>query len=1530
MFNKLQSILPSRLASAMLTAVLFAALTAPFVMLQSRHAFAAPPPLPCTQGNNNGCTELSATPPEDLQPVPPNIVLMLDDSGSMAWDFMPDWAYLANTTAYGTRNSGINAVYYNPETTYTPPPKVTASGTVWQADGTWYPNSPGMTGAYTNGFAPPAATNIVNGSGYSTSTEGHVINYTDSLLTTLVNTTITPGNPAIPPADKGPAVWGGGTAGSPGDPGSPGGGCISGYHINPLNAAQCIRDPVAATQNWTCHAGDGSAFNSGGVQTCHHYVWQEGIRVDQPYAASKGTLTCPGGTTGPVGGFCSYPPIGTIPPTPPTAPVPPTPNYKWICPSGSTFAGSPPGPPGPAPECWTSGSPATPDITTNTPIYVRAFTYVVGNPVSTNSHYVIPNVTFNGQTPPAGGWCNVLSVGWQKTNCTDGNIAGKASPAGVTADQNVANWFSYYRTRMLMTKTGLMNAFLNVDAKYRVGFGSINGNAKTRITGPVYSATGAWSDPTTSMPYVTFDDSYSNSDGSGGDAANRLAIVQPYGVGTDANSQKTKFWTWLANQSPAKGTPLRKALAAAGEYYKTAQPWQTMKNDPGYTTGSTTPFTCRAAFTILTTDGFWNGDAPTTAGMANAANLPGPSNTVPAGRTVTQYTPVDPYQGGSTAGGAEPSLADVATYYWANDLNTSLANEVSVTTSDPASWQHMTTYTIGLGFKPVGIQPIVPAPDTRVPQIFGWASGGAAITGFAWPVPSSDSVNNIADLAHAALNGHGDFFNVNNPADLADAFSKISADVAARTTGPTPTAVNASVLSLGAASFRTGYTTGVWSSTFDQVTLKTDGSVDAQLWGTGGADGKLNAAFHSPSTYTNRKVYTGSTKTGTFTGYAFTAADAANLDTAELAGLQAPPLLGGSDTLGNRINYLLGDNSNEGTTYRARTNILGAILHAEPVYVAGASGNYRDSWPTFGTYTPPEAVTGAQTFAAFVSAEATRAQMVYVGANDGMLHAFNAPVPECTGTIDTDGNCSAYSFTAGANEGQEAWAFVPRAIYANLGNLTNKSDFQFLPTVDATPTSRDVFFSDKNWHTILAGGVGMGGRGVYGLDITSPGSFSASSVLWEFDADMTPDSSCTAVQGAVVDTTIGCRGTDLGFTVAQPNVGRLSNGKWVVLVPNGYFPDCGTPDFPTATNASCSAIAAQAPKDASNKPYSALFVLDAETGKVIAELKTPTDVGVTSFGLSKPVLGDYNSDQVDDVAFAGDVQGNLWRFNMSNPDPTKWAVTLVYKGLADASGKQGVQPITTMPRLFPDPTTNRFMVVFGTGKYLGVGDNDVPSGTPPQAIIAVRDVAAGTTYSQTDLQQQYLHETVVPAFLPDGITPNPDANAGVSLRCITGSATNNCTADINTVASSKGGWFVNLTTTTSDGTVNDAGERVVVNPAAIFSTNTVIFETLITGSLYSDACNPTTAGAILALNALTGGSGGVSSLGGSSIAGARIVDARTSGSLPVISAVGGGKAYFPGANLPPPPGKPGASGPASSTDIPNWRRRSWRVLLNDQ
>jgi len=1482
MFTTRQTILASRPAAMILALSLVVGLATPFVMLPRVQAQTTP--LPCAEGNNNGCTELSPTPPEDTVSVPPNIVLMLDDSGSMAWDYMPDWGYLpyANNNQ-GARDWTNNSLYYNPTYNLTGDPTTAGYQPPPMADGTPFPVPPACSGhstaltcAYNEAFTDHNLKNITSYTGPSLS-GGHSIPY----YTAFSTSTSTDVGPATPT-------------------------CPSGYHDDGSGSATpCAPDnpnPPTSDKTWQCPnpPGGSRVFRQGSYQC--KVTAGEGVnyypavyQCPANYAWNSSLNTCVG-------------------------PVPQPKPYTWTCPSGSS--------PNASHRCIAT--------TTTT---IRVFTIDVPNRDSNGNR----TGTFTDYYIASGTDCANIPTANQPRCVNEGDTTGKfpngtiSGPPGIQVGQNVSNWFSYYRTRILMAKSSLMLAFTKLGPRYRFGFSSINANGMGYIPGA-----GTISGPT---PYG-FDDS---SSGGAGSSSNKLAVVQPFGDGSPGcptipgasttctpTSQKDKFWTWLANESAANGTPLRKALQAVGEYYKTLQPWSTLSSDPGYTVGSSTQYACRASYAILTTDGFWNGDDPS--GIGSAAAADGPIQSVPSGNVVTHYQAKPPFSGGGATGSwgsSIPSLADVATYYWENDLS-NMPNEVATSASDLAAWQHMTTFTVGMGFDPSGINP----SGTTISQIFAWAN--AVDTGvspnptdpaFSWPTPSSGSIYNIADLAHAAVNGHGDFFSVKTPEDLANAFSAITSEINNRQ-GVTPAAsVNASVLSLGALSFSTGYSTKDWTGMLEGVTLKTDGTVDQVLWMSGSDPARglpnasipsqLDTAFHSNSStaWGARKVYTGSyTTSGAFSPFQFNAASLASLDSTQTAGLGgSSDCTGSGDTICNRINYLLGDSTNEGGIYRSRTSILGAILRSAPLYVQHPGGSYN-SWPSGS----PEAIAAAasnghddKSYDAFVSDWSIRAGMVYVGANDGMLHAFYAPVPTCSGTIDTDGNCSAYGFTAGDNHGQEAWAFVPRAVYANLGNLTTKDNFSFLPTVDGSPVMHDVFFSDGKWHTLLVGGVGLGGRGVYALDITDPTSFSTSDVKWEFDSDMSGLAS-----GCVTNDGTACRPSDLGFTVSQPNVGRLANGQWVVLVPNGYFPDCNTPDTPTSNAAQCAAIASQVPKDASGKPYSALFVMNAETGKMIAELKTPSISGVTSFGLATPVLGDYQNDHIDDVAFAGDVQGNLWRFDLTDTTPSNWKVTLVYKGLSDASGNQGLQPITTMPHLFPDPTTNRFMVVFGTGKLLGLGDN---SNTTIQALYGVRD--DGNTYSQGGLTQQYLHETTIAAdaTLPDG-SPNP--LAGASLRCVTGSPDDTCDSNdadhpatpVNTIPASSGGWFVNLKTTTSDGTLNDAGERVVVSPGAIFASNTVVFETLITGSTSSDPCSPTTVGAIMALNAVTGAPAGVSSLGGWPIVGGRISNARTSGSLPLVSALGGGQAYLPGTTLAPSGTKP------LSIDAPIWRRRSWQGI----
>lgn len=1470
-----QTLLATRPAAMVLALSLVTAMTAPVLLLPRAQAqvTGAPVSYGCTSDGHTvagggslpsavGCTELSPTPPQDTIAVPPNIMLMLDDSGSMNWDYMPDACYLYGVTCTGTNNgtnpvngngvdyvqsannnalidSANNGVYYSPTQAYLPPP--------------------GPTGTLNTSYSD--ITNVpIDGFGTTTTNTANLTRYS---------------NPDVSGEAEACGIPGNGNCGT-----------------------SLI---YSASRNVTTTSP--ATFDETVSYTRQYNWWQGGYVYTYADQVCRNDFNSQSGAS----------------------------NYSF---TGLTRNSN----------GWLTGRCQYTYTATTTTTY-RYFQYSTG---PANGPYTIHYIA------PASQGCGNLSATTTPTCILDTDTSGVAAPVGVTVGTNIANWFAYDHIRILMAKTGLMSAFANLNANYRFGFGSIDGNNDGALPNQI-SSNGF-----------------------------NIAPVAVFGDGT-SGTQRANFWNWITGETASGGTPLQKALQAVGKYYQTAQPWTTMASDPGYSaSASSSPFACRASYAIMTTDGFWNGGSP---GVGNADNTSTGPFTVPTG-DIAGYTPAAPYSDSYSN-----TLADVAMYYWANDLRTTLANEVAPSKQDPASWQHMTTFTMGLGFTPIGIQGTDAAGNpVTMQEIFNWAQGGAAITGFKWPQPASNSIYNIADLAHAAVNGHGDFFSIKSPQDLAAGFSKALADINARVVPPTPSSVNASVLTAGALTFETGYNTGDWSGSFKVVELNADGSAGASVWPTD-PDTLLDTDFHGAG-YTNRTVFTDSyqaTNTaGDVTAFQFNAAaltasapntfDTTEYDPASptsLVGLQSPGFAGGNDNVTNRINYLLGDDTYEGTAFRSRTSILGAVINAAPVYVSGAQSNYNGNWPANSPELPPATApsTGGgvalQTYDDFVGQQSQntgttnyKPGMVYVAANDGMLHAFFASPPNCTMKSGTN------TCTYAADSGTEAWAFIPRAVYANLGNLTSPS-MSYRPTVDESPVSRDVFFgesgksnTDDYWHTVLTGGVGLGGRGVYALDITNPDpkvadeptrvdtakdgnkvpAFSKSSVLWEFDSDMSV-STCTAVQntastGTTSDSEVsgGCSASDLGFTVSQPNIARLPNGTWVVLVPNGYFPDCSTPDVPTDPNLpasnpnSCAAIAAQAPQynkgTATQSPYSALFVLDAQTGKVLYELKTPKSV--PSFGLATPVLGDLTNNNVDNVAYAGDAEGNLWKFNLDAsqcPNSAPMCVSLVYQAQTP-----GAQPITTMPRLFPDPVSNGFMVVFGTGKFLGVGDNN---NNTVQAVYGVRDPSpaseTGTPVSLANasgaysLTQNYLQEETVPLTLPDG-SANPSPQAGETLRCLTktsGAACDSTTEAGTNDSSQTGGWYFNLDIQVS-GAQADAGERVVVSPGAIFASNTIVVESLITGAASSDACSPTTTGALMAINGATGAPAGVSSLGGWPIIGGRINNARTSGNLPIVSALGGGQAFIPGSGLAPSGKTP------FSVDAPIWRRRSWSEINEGQ
>jgi Tfp pilus tip-associated adhesin PilY1 len=673
--------------------------------------------------------------------------------------------------------------------------------------------------------------------------------------------------------------------------------------------------------------------------------------------------------------------------------------------------------------------------------------------------------------------------------------------------------------------------------------------------------------------------------------------------------------------------------------------------------------------------------------------------------------------------------------------------------------------------------------------------------------------------------------------------------------------LDGNVLAPGLLAFEGGYNPMDWSGVLQAVTLDADGMPADVVWDAGAI--LSNAALTSPG---GRTILTARMDdTGSVTGMAFE--PGASFDTFERSGLMSPALgdIAG-DTLAARVDYLRGVRTAEQAgLMRRRSSLLGAIINSQALYVSHPAGHYGD-WPARinGVSVPaPEMEAGAESYEAFVENHASQSPVLYIGANDGMLHAFNAPLRDC----DASNRCK-----AAKDAGKELWAYVPRAAYAHLGHLTSVTDFRFQPTVDATPVTRDVFFSQQGrheWHTLLAGGLRLGGRGVYALDTTRPNAselFPTRTVLWEFDADAPAgiSSSGSAYNPA-----------DLGYTYGQPAIARLANGRWVVLVPSGYFPDCSRPSQPSH----CEQAAAQAPAG-----YSALFVLDAQTGEVIIELKTPTNLeGVSSHGLTTPVLGDSRNSQIDDVAFAGDLAGNLWRFDLSSPNPAGWAVTLAYK--PDAQGKQ---PITVMPRLFPDPMSNRFIVVFGTGQYLS--DDDNTAAIPTQAVYGIRDEVDSAGHPVTVTHDRLQAQTLTQTSSIDGSQRNLTSNA---------------------VPMTAGGWYFDLDVV--------AGERVVITPTALFNTGTVLVSTLI-------PAGDTPQGAVMAVDAATGGPGNALSSDGASYAGAMVDKPRATGALPTATAVGGGKLILPGIGLK--GGKDDGKLPLSF-DSPLWRRRSWSLLTPD-
>ncbi len=1000
------------------------------------------------------------------------------------------------------------------------------------------------------------------------------------------------------------------------------------------------------------------------------------------------------------------------------------------------------------------------------------------------------------------------------------SAACSAAPSGTcvydtASQQNVAVWFSYYRKRILMAKSGLLTAFNKVNPSFRIGFGSIDGNNIGGMPTAAYSYNDVYNSQTNYIAQVApFDTNC---------ASNPMTCTSGQ-IGT----QRANFWSWVQNESAGGGTPLRQALDQVGQYYQTSQPWTTMSTDPGYgLADQPSNIACRQAYAILTTDGFWNENftGPGNADGTNGATVIGPN-----GQSFT-YTASSPY-----ADGYSNTLADVAMKYWETDLQPSIINSVPPSTNDPAFWQHMTTFTIGLGFTPTGITPA----GTTMGQVFNWANGGVAISGFAWPMPAANSIYNIADLAHAGVNGHGGFYSATDPTTFVSGLSAALNRATDRVGTGASLAANSTQLQTGTAVFQANYYTGNWKGDLKELAVNAnDGTIAINP--TWSAEKQLASNICQPDPNTigaivcdSRTIQSYNPATGKFVAFK-NSGSGTSLAPPALSAAQLATLGSTATAQANIVNYLRGNSTLEqknGGGFRNRDWPLGDIVDSQPVYESPPNANEFVNTQFAGyTYDPNNtSCTNCSPFQDWAvgttdssgnftaSAASKRTSVVWVAGNDGMLHAFNSA------------------------SGNEVYAYLPGALMINstdpdlggsnpLANLADPSyggtskPHQYyndgeLTVADAYVQLSQTGDTTAQWHSILVGTTGRGpARAVYALDVTDPTNVTP---LWErYAGDSSSLDSNSGYIGQVVGKPVIAQTGDYGTTPA-----------WSVLIGNGYN---------------------------SQKGIAALLQFNLATGQLYVH--TTTD---SSDGLAAPLAWmDYPSAAMSDVAYAGDLSGNVWGFplitvstsNKGGNTTTSYAPSPSAPGVklftaTDSAGK--AQPITAGMWGAQIPSTsqinpNSVWLFFGTGKYLtqtDITDASVQSwyGIMAQATAGGSQLSSYSRTSSSMIQRNIIAEQ-----------PGSSSPFQLPARAVTQP---NPTTDPYSSADMKGknGWFMDLESPSSAGTVNALaqGERIVA-PNQLQG-NLLIGTTRIpkpAGDI-TDPCNPAGSGWIMAVNPFSG------------------------------------------------------------------------------
>lgn len=540
--------------------------------------------------------------------------------------------------------------------------------------------------------------------------------------------------------------------------------------------------------------------------------------------------------------------------------------------------------------------------------------------------------------------------------------------------------------------------------------------------------------------------------------------------------------------------------------------------------------------------------------------------------------------------------------------------------------------------------------------VSGSIKNNPALGSFSWPQPVADESTTIDDLWHAAVNTRGKYLSARDPIGFSKSLSNILSNITSSGGTVSGVAVSRSTLASDILKFEPSFEPNKWSGELTAVKLNAQtGAESSVAWN----------ASHKVPAHGLRNLWMG------------TGSGAAEFLVANLTGTTP---LGHISTTGanagvapavnaDLVNYLRGDSSKEGPElFRPRqtveldnktikTNVLGSMVNSVPLYIKSANFGNRFLPPTVNGIS-----TGSSTYNAFLNNKRLRSGLVVVGANDGMIHGFRA------------------------SDGVEMFGFIPKAILrgethpnttseSNLFGLARLADpnYEHQFYMDGQLTEADVSACQSGsctWKNIVVASAGGGAKTMVALDLTTnfnndsatePALFSNSNVLWELSNN-----------------------ADLGYVMAPAAVGMLPSGQWAAVFGNGY-------------------------DSASGKAV--LFIVNALTGSLIKKIEVGTAGGNGLGGVR--LVRDINN--VVRHAYAGDLNGNVWKFDM-----TEQKVDLGGTALFTATHNGTPQPITATPNYTLHPTKG-LMVIVPTGKLYSTSDQ---SSTGQQTIYGLWDQAA--------------------------------------------------------------------------------------------------------------------------------------------------------------------------------------------------------------